>query len=52
MQRPFEFKSETGALGHPELGTAEKGKALLQAGVDQVVAFVREIAVWPPIEPR
>jgi creatinine amidohydrolase len=52
VQRPFEFKSETGALGHPELGTAGKGEAMLQAGVDQVVAFVREMASWPPIEPR
>jgi len=52
VQRPFEFKSETGALGHPELGTAEKGEALLQAGVDQVVACIQEIASWPPLEPR
>jgi creatinine amidohydrolase len=52
VQRPFEFRSETGALGHPELGTAEKGEAMLQAGVEQVVAFVRELASWPPIEPR
>jgi creatinine amidohydrolase len=52
VQRPFEYKSETGALGHPELGSAEKGEAILQAGVEQVVAFVREIAEWPPIEPR
>jgi creatinine amidohydrolase len=52
VQRPFEYKSQTGALGHPELGTQEKGEAMLQAGVDQVVACIREIATWPPIEPR
>jgi creatinine amidohydrolase len=52
VQRPFEHKSVTGALGHPEQATAAKGEALLQAGVDQVVACIREIATWPPINPR
>jgi creatinine amidohydrolase len=52
VQRPFEHKSVTGALGHPELGTAEKGEILLQVAVDQVVACIREIAAWPPAEPR
>jgi creatinine amidohydrolase len=51
VQRPFEFKSITGALGHPENGTPEKGETLLQVAVDQVVACIREIAGWPPILP-
>lgn len=52
MRRPFEYLSETGALGHPERGTPEKGEALIAAGVKQVVACIREIAAWPPVEPR
>jgi creatinine amidohydrolase len=52
VQRPFEYKSETGALGHPELGTSEKGKALLKVATEQVIACIREIATWPPIEPH
>jgi creatinine amidohydrolase len=50
VQRPFEFKSETGALGHPELGAAGKGEVLLQVATDQVVACIREIANWPSIK--
>jgi creatinine amidohydrolase len=52
VQRPFEYKSETGALGHPDVGTAGKGEALLEVGTQQVIAFIREIASWPPIEPH
>jgi creatinine amidohydrolase len=51
MRRPFEQISETGALGHPELATAEKGEVLLSVAVEQVVACVQEIASWPPVEP-
>jgi creatinine amidohydrolase len=52
VQRSFDHVSETGAMGHPEAATPEKGKALIQLGVEQVVACIREIASWPPIEPR
>jgi creatinine amidohydrolase len=52
MRRPFEHLSQTGALGHPELGTPEKGQALLAVAVEQVVACIREIASWPPVEPH
>ena len=52
VRRPFEHISETGALGHPEHATASKGQALFEVAVEQVVACVREIATWPPLEPR
>lgn len=47
--RPMEHFSKTGALGYPELGTAEKGDALFQLGAKQVVAFVRDLAKWPSL---
>jgi creatinine amidohydrolase len=52
MRKPFDHISETGALGHPECATPEKGKALIEIGVEQVVACIREVAAWPPVEPR
>ena len=51
VRRPFEQISETGALGHPERATPDKGKALFEVAVEQVVACVREIATWPALEP-
>ena len=50
--RPFEQRSVTGALGHPELATPEKGEALFETVVAEVVACVRDIATWPEWEPR
>jgi creatinine amidohydrolase/Fe(II)-dependent formamide hydrolase-like protein len=52
MRRPFEQISQTGALGHPERATPEKGEALLAVAVEQVVACIQEIAAWPPVEPH
>jgi creatinine amidohydrolase len=52
MQRSFDHISETGAIAHPEAATPEKGEALIELGVQQVVACIREIADWPPMEPR
>jgi creatinine amidohydrolase len=49
--RPFEHLTLTGGLGHPEAATADKGEALYQAVTDEVVAFVRELAAWPPLSP-
>jgi creatinine amidohydrolase len=46
VSRMFEQITETGALGHPELGSAEKGEALLAVATAEVVAFVREFAGW------
>ena len=50
--RPFDHTTETGAYGHPEVATAEKGEALLTVAVNEVVACAREIATWTSPEPR
>jgi creatinine amidohydrolase len=52
IRRPFEQISQTGALGHPECATPDKGEALLAVAVEQVVACVREVASWPLMEPN
>jgi creatinine amidohydrolase/Fe(II)-dependent formamide hydrolase-like protein len=49
--RPFAHVSETGAYGHPEHATEEKGEALLAAAVGEVVACVREVATWTSLDP-
>lgn len=52
VPRSFDQVTQTGALGHPELATAEKGEAILQAATREVVAFVREFGRWPArVEP-
>lgn len=51
VPRAFEQVSVTGALGHPELATMEKGEALFAAAAQEVVAFVREFSSWPIITP-
>lgn len=52
VPRAFDQLSVTGAFGHPEIATAEKGEALFGAAVEQVVAFVREFATWEEFEPH
>jgi creatinine amidohydrolase len=47
--RPMEHLSQTGALGSPELGTAEKGELLFGIAAKQVVALIRELRSWPPL---
>ena len=49
IARTFDQLSVTGAFGHPELATAEKGEALFQAAANEVVKFVREFARWKEI---
>jgi creatinine amidohydrolase len=44
--RPMEQLSKTGALGYPELGTAEKGEHLFQLAAKQVGGLIRELASW------
>jgi creatinine amidohydrolase len=44
-------RTQSGALGKPELATAEKGEALFEVAVAEVVALVREIAAWPVLGP-
>ncbi|MEQ8788778.1 MAG: creatininase family protein [Pirellulaceae bacterium] len=46
VAQPFEKLTRTGALGRPELGTAEKGERLFAAVVEELVAFVREFSTW------
>jgi creatinine amidohydrolase len=46
MVRPMEHTTVTGAYGHPEVATVEKGEALFDVAVDAVVACVRDIATW------
>ena len=52
VARAFDQLSKTGAFGHPETASIEKGEALFAAAVEQVVAFVRELAAWPPLDPH
>jgi creatinine amidohydrolase len=51
VTRTFEQNSLTGALGHPEKATPEKGEALLAAAVTEVSAFIREFISWPENQP-
>jgi len=51
VPREYTHLSATGAFGHPELGTAEKGQDLLSVIVGEVVAFLREFSEWQPHEP-
>ncbi len=51
VPRTFDQLSVTGAFGHPEVATAEKGEALFSAAAKEVVAFIREFRNWPAIEP-
>ena len=44
-------RTRSGALGKPELATAQKGEALFEVAAAEVVALVREIAGWPVLEP-
>ena len=51
VARSFEQITTTGAIGNPERGTAEQGERLYATAVAEIVAFVREFATWPAIEP-
>jgi creatinine amidohydrolase len=51
VPRAFDQLSVTGAFGHPEIATAEKGEALFSAATAEVVEFIREFRNWPAIEP-
>ncbi len=52
VSRAFDQLSKTGAFGHPETASVEKGEALFAAAVQEVVAFVREFAQWPSLAPH
>lgn len=51
VARTFEQTSRTGALGHPEVATPEKGEELLVTAVREVTAFIREFITWPEYQP-
>ena len=46
MSLPFERITTTGAIGRPELGTADKGRKLLEVVSARVIDFVQEFAHW------
>jgi creatinine amidohydrolase len=45
--RRFAARTVTGGLGMPSAATPEKGKSILSAVVDEVVAFLEEFGRWP-----
>ena len=51
VMRSFEQVTRTGALGHPEVATAEKGERLYEVVTHEFVKFVREFAGWKTFEP-
>jgi creatinine amidohydrolase len=52
VARSFDQLSVTGAFGHPERATPEKGALLFDTAVREIVAFVREFAAWNEFEPH
>lgn len=52
VARAFDQLSITGAFGHPEIAEETKGESLFAAAVQEVVAFIREYATWPQIDPH
>lgn len=52
VARSFAQLSVTGAFGHPEVSTPEKGRTLFDTAVGEVVRFVREFAAWNEFEPH
>lgn len=52
VPRAFDEVSATGAFGHPEKATSEKGEELFNTATREVVAFVREFGNWKPFPPH
>jgi creatinine amidohydrolase len=46
LMNEFDELSPTGVIGAPELATAEKGEAFLEAAADAAIALVDEIETW------
>ena len=44
--------TESGAMGLPQEATWEKGESLLSAITEEMVAFLRDFAIWPELRPR
>ncbi len=51
VARTFDQVSLTGAFGHPEISTPEKGELLFETAAQEVIAFVREFGTWETIPP-
>ncbi len=51
VAKMFEHVTATGALGHPETATTEKGEKLFDRAVAEVVSLIREVATWPELRP-
>ncbi|HET7180420.1 MAG TPA: creatininase family protein [Chryseosolibacter sp.] len=47
MVKPTENISSNGSSGEPQLGTAEKGKHLIDQAVNALVTFVNSFKTWP-----
>jgi creatinine amidohydrolase len=48
IARPFSTWTGTGAMGRPELATAEKGAQLFEVAANGVVEFLTEFRTWKP----
>ena len=49
MYRRFHRLSASGGMGDPSAASAEKGRSMLHAVVDDVVAFLEDFAKWPDL---
>ena len=47
MAEDFRQRTDHGAVGYPELGTAEKGKAFLKAAIDRTAEVVEVLLRRP-----
>ena len=52
VARTMDQGTTTGAYGHCELGTAEKGDAILGTAATVLVDFIREFHSWPVVTPQ
>lgn len=52
VPRAFDQLSATGAFGHPEHASIEKGEALFTTATAEIVAFLREFATWDNFPPN
>jgi creatinine amidohydrolase len=42
----FHRRTSTGAMGRPDLGTADKGSSLIEAAVEDTVALLSDFLTW------
>jgi creatinine amidohydrolase len=51
MFRRFHRLTATGSMGDPSAGTAQKGRSMLDAVVEDTVRFLEDFSKWPPLPP-